>query len=276
MRTALAIVLVLLGHVAHAEKPTESARAILDTQLEALRTDATKWPATFSDDALILGLATDQPASSLALRTVIFDRIVNGPGEITKTKVASLVAGGDDKTLWWTAEVVFSGTLREAGTTTPTWTEKFRFSELATSSDGKAWKVVAAAFDQGRKDLPEVSADDVPDKLAGATEAGALSALLASPASVASSISTAPSTFVIGSSPKERGVGKAAKKTLAGWRKLSLAVVGTPREVHTATYGFAQGFVDWKHGKTTYRMLAVIFAVPRADGSWQPVGLHYQ
>jgi len=276
MRTAIVIVLLVATQVAHADKPSDRARTLLDTQLEALRgrDDATLW-TTFADDAVILGFATDKPAKSLAISTVIFDQIINGPGDVTKSKIASLVAGGDAKTLWWTAEVVMSGTFREAGTTTPTWTEKYRVSELAIS-DGKTWKVVAAAFDHGRKNLPEVTPDDTPETLAGANEAGPLAALLASPASVASSIATTPGTFVIGTAPGERGLGKAAKKMIAGWSKLSLAVVGTPREVRTATYGFAQAFIEWKKGKTTYRMLAVLFAVPRTDGSWQPVGLHYQ
>lgn len=275
MKIVITIALLLASHVASAEKPADRARTILDAQLRALRAkDDSTWHATFSEDALVLGLARDKAAKELDVSYVIFENIVNGPGDVTKAKISSLVAGGDAKTVWWTAEVVLNGTFKEAETTTPTWTEKYRVSELATH-DGSAWKVVAAAIDPGRKDVPEVSADETPEKLAGATEAGALSALLAAPTSVASTISTGADAFVIGTSPKERGVGKAAKKVIAGWSKLSLAIAGTPREVRTATYGFAQGFVDWKKGKTTYRMLAVIFAVPRADGSWQPVGLHY-
>lgn len=275
MRMVALIVLLTATRVALADKPADHARKIVSAQLEALRaSDSDALKLTFAPDAVIIGLASDKPASALVASEIVFDRMVNGPGDITKARTASIVAGGDAKTLWWTAEVVLSGTFREAGTTTPTWTQKYRLSELATH-DGAAWKVVAAVFDTGTKNLPEVTAEDTPDAFAGATDAGPLTAMLAAPATIATSITTDASAFVIGTAPGERGIGKAAKKTIGGWKKLSLSISGTPREVRTATHGFAQATVDWKKGKTTYRMVGVIFAVPRRDGSWQPVGVHY-
>jgi len=80
-------------------------------QLKALRAnDGDALRLTFGADAVVLGFASDKPANALVVSDIVFDRIVNGPGEITKAKIASIIAGGDAKTMWWTAEVALSRT----------------------------------------------------------------------------------------------------------------------------------------------------------------------
>ena len=109
-----------------------------------------------------------------------------------------------------------------------------------------------------------------------AIETGAdLTTLLATPGPTAALLAADPAVFVVGTDKGERATGKAAAKLLATWARLTLAIEGTPREVRTARWGFAQAHVTWTKGTTLRRMNALIIALPQPDGTWKPVGLHY-
>ncbi len=113
------------------------------------------------------------------------------------------------------------------------------------------------------------------DPLATTTDAGPLSKLLIDPGAIAKTLYDEPSIVVLGTEMSERAVGPAAaKKLLGSWAKLALSIDGKPREVRSATWGYAAANVAWMvKGKTT-KMRATLYAL-QIDGAWKVVGVHF-
>ena len=263
------IVLLLLAGTAHADLEAD-ARKVLDGQLKTIRTgDEAAFRALFDPDAIVVGYKPDEPGKELSDLYFVADLFGGSPHtSLRKLAVKSIGGvGGDAKAMWFTAEITASAHIPEPGFGASNETITFRLSELATF-DGKAWKIVAAAVD-----LPSTPRGSAGSEFTGATVAGPLTAMLAAPATTAAALRA--DAFVIGTDKAERGIGPAAKKLLAKWSKLELAIEGKPREVRTATWGFAQAHVAWKQKTKTVYMSALVIAVPKPDGTWTPVGLHY-
>lgn len=277
MRALILAVVLATSATARAETAADRARALIAVQLAAFgqATDAPIRPL-FAPDAVLVGYALDT-AGKDANGFYVAHRIagITPHVSIRKHAITSLVAGGDASTLWFTAELALTLTGGEPGERN--WRTKplvVRFTELCVRDAG-GWKIVAAVFDRPHRKLAAAE-DDAVEPIAGATAPGPLTALLASPAALAAALGTDRATFVVGTAPGERAVGRpAAARLLARWRELALTTPGVPREVHTATWGFAQAHVRWKRGGKEYAMFGLVIAVPGADGAWVPVGVHY-
>ena len=142
-----------------------------------------------------------------------------------------------------------------------------RMTELIVGGKG-----VAAHIDDPARGKREPAAS-VP--IAPSTDAGPLTAMLADPTALAAALLDDPATSVFGTEEGERAVGLAAsKKLVTSWSKLSLAVDGKPREVRTATWGYAAANVAWKSKTKTITMRATVFAV-MVGTAWKAVAVHY-
>jgi len=269
MRIAIAIVLVATP--VHAGNPDDTARKVLDAQLSLLRraTDAQR-RALYDKDTVLL---SDHGARTVGDTPEDYVRLVEtfGSVQVDDARIDTITAGGGDGVAWFDAGVTLAMSGAAEGVGEFKNTSKARVSQLAVSA-GSGWKVVASIFDWGGVNSPT---KDAPQPIGGATTAGPLAPLLASPAALADALSTDPHVFVVGTEKSERAIGPAAaKKLLASWSKLKLSVEGPVREVETKTYGFAQAHVKWTQGKDTYWMHALIIAVPAGSG-WRVVGVHY-
>jgi hypothetical protein len=274
----LAVVLLLISTVAYADTPTDRARKFLQTQFDKIaegREDAVK--PTFAADAIVLGLDAEQTVSES--NQDLSMRLVGGsPHSVFKNAaIKSLVAGGDDTVVWFTADVTVTYNNWEPEDRPRNGLKlAWRVTELIVNDNG-TWKCVAGVVTEPAKTEPQTHANH--DKIGAATKAGVLAPLLASPAQLTKVLSTDKSTFVLGTDKNERAVGQAAaKKLLARWTKLGMTVDGPVREVTTKTYGFAQASVQFqskaKDKTVYYTMQALIIAVPKGDG-WSVVGVHY-
>ena len=99
---------LLLGHAA-AETPAQRAKLLLEAQLAPLR-DTTKPLAelVFDPEAVVFGIGGGQQIKDLS--TELYQLFGGGSPHsfIKKAKVLSLVAGGSDAAVWWTAEVAIT------------------------------------------------------------------------------------------------------------------------------------------------------------------------
>lgn len=97
-----------------------------------------------------------------------------------------------------------------------------------------------------------------------------------SPTKLAKALLVEPSTIVLGSSTADRGVGAGAAKLVGTWSKLQLTEL-TSLQRTSKTWGFAVARVDLD-GKTEdqkVRLWASLIALPKPDGTWQVVTLHF-
>jgi len=261
-----ALLLILAASIAHADsgKPADRARATLEAQL---KDHGKNLQATFAKDAVLL------TSGGRELKDYSFDDEATGSPHFSlkSTKIKSLVAGGDDAVVWFTAEVTVVTQGQEPGDAWHDVTRVWRMTELL---DGATGKVVVAAFDAPIGALSDSSSAtdwEVPSP----TAAGPLAALLGSATALDGALSTDANAFVVGTDANERGVGGGAKKLVKSWAKLKLTVDGKVREVVTKKHGFAVAKVSYAVGKKTYRMRALLVAVPTADGKWSAVGVHF-
>ena len=278
----MALLLVLLCGRAAAVKPAARARAFASAQLATVRADDTAaMVATFAPDAVLLGLGhSGAPAAKAAdLR----DALMNGSPHSTfkKATIRSIVAGGDDSQVWFTAEIdtVYDNFEPEGMGSGPNSHQASRLTELIVK-DGDTWKAVAGVID--RPTATSGYYTPAPVEVANPTAAGPLAPLLASPAALIERLASAPGSFVLGTDRRERGIGRpAARKLLGRWTKLGLQLGGAVREVQSSSYAFAQAGVSWtarskydKDRTLTYTMTALVIAVPDGDG-WRVVAVHY-
>jgi len=272
----IATCLILLASTAAAadsRKADKIANDVLAAQLprvpRAADDDDAHRRARYTKDTVLLG-SSDQPVGEIAEGYVDLIPTI-GSVQVDRSRITSLVAGGDQSVVWYTSDVSvkYSGAAEGVGEFRSSDTN--RITQVAVS-DGKAWKVVASLIG-----LPGGAlSSDAPGDMAGATAAGPLAPLLASPKALAAALSADPHTFVIGTDKGERAIGPAAaKKLLTSWAKLSLVIDGKVREVETKSYGVVQGHVKWTKGKDTRWMNAMLVAVPAPDGAWKVVGVHY-
>jgi hypothetical protein len=141
-----------------------------------------------------------------------------------------------------------------------------RLTELLTAESG--WKVVAAAFSEPHDPTMEANPSGPID---GATDAGPLTALLASPAQLQAALAKGTATSVFGTDRGEHAYGDAAARALVKtWSKLALAVEGKPREVHGKGWGFSLAYVNWLKKGDPYpsRMAGLVLGVPDDHGGW--------
>jgi hypothetical protein len=111
---------------------------------------------------------------------------------------------------------------------------------------------------------------------AAAAEPHVLSAMLASPATIAVNLAPDAEIAVFGSSPGEVGLGSAAAKKLLGqWKKLKITVVGAPREIIDGDLGVALADVDLLYKNRPVRLRAMLVARKASGGTWQVVALDY-
>ena len=272
----IAACLILLASTVVTAGPTKVdriAKDVLAAQLpqipRAANDDDAHRRARYTNDTVLLG-SSEQTVGDTAEDYVDLVPTI-GSVQVDRSRIASLVAGGDRSVVWYTSEVTvaYSGAAEGVGEVHGSATH--RITQLAVR-DGNAWKVVASLIGLEGGALSSHAPGDV----AGATAVGPLTPLLASPRALASALASDPHTFVLGTEKAERAIGpKAAKKLLASWAKLSLAVDGRVREVETASYGFVQAHVKWTQGKTTHWMDAMLVAVPAPGGAWKVVGVQY-
>jgi hypothetical protein len=225
--------------------------------------------ARYKSETVLLG-SSDQTVGETSKDYVDLVPTV-GSVQVDRARIDSLVVGGDESVVWYTSEVAvdYSGGAEGVGISRSSSTH--RITQVAVA-DGKEWKVVASLNGLEGGALSSRK----PGDMAGATAAGPLTSLLASPQALAAALSSDPHTFVLGSEKGERAIGPAAaKELLTSWAKLSLVVEGKVREVETTSCGFVQAHVKWTTGKATRWMDAMVVAVPAPNGAWAVVGVHY-
>ncbi len=276
MRSALVVILVSIAATASADptqKPADAARQLLETQLAALvKHDAAALKATFDEDAVVLGVFGDEPFKDAG---DIQFAIAGSPSfTVEKTKIVSLVAGGDDAALWFSADVSIIIQGQEHGARWSHKTAEFRFTELAVPGPHGSTKTIAAVIDRPLDKLAPRAASS--GQIPSPTSAGPLAALLASATALDAALAKDPAVVVLGTEKAERAVGPAAAhKLLTSWSKLKLTLDGKPRELATKRCGFAQGKVSFTVGKDTYRMRGMVLGLPTAEGGWKVVAVHY-
>jgi hypothetical protein len=272
----IATCLILLASTAAAADSTrvdKIAEDVLAAQLpqvpRAANDDDAHRRARYTKDAVLLGSREETVGETPEDYVDLIPTL--GSVQVDVSRITSLVAGGDQSVVWYTSDVSadYSGAAEGEGEIHGS--AKHRITQVAVS-DGKAWKVVASLL--GLEGGAMFSG--APSDIGGATAAGPLAPLLASPKALAAALSADPHTFVLGTEKAERAIGPAAaKKLLTSWAKLSLVVDGKVREVETKSYGVVQGHVKWTKGKATHWMDAMVVAVPAPGGAWKVVGVHY-
>jgi hypothetical protein len=263
----LAPLLLLLTACPVFASPTSRATKVLDAQIAGIKGATSRPLDTFAPDATLL-VPDPRSRSRPALEDAI--RRTSPHEQLRGAKLQKVVAGGDDHAVWVSAELSLSIWSAEPGTPAHLTTRELRVTELLTADAG--WKVVAAAFSEAHDPTMEKSPGA---PIAGATEAGPLTALLAAPDKLAAALDK--SAAVYGTARDERGYGAAAPKLVAGWSKLALTIGGTPREARGEHVGFAIAYVDWarKGDKYPSRMAALVIGKPAASGGWSVVAVHY-
>jgi hypothetical protein len=277
MRLAIAL-LVAFSSVASAGgiTPAVRARTFLEAQLKKLDDKS-----NVTADALVLGPWGSEESFTKEVNADLSMALVGGSPHnvLKKTTIKSLVAGGNDLVVWFTAEIVatYDG-IEPEQRMRRNLKSTSRFTELI-ALDGETWKVVAGAFTRSIG-VVNGGGGEPTEKLANKTQAGTLTALVTSPADLAKAWSTDKSSFVLGTESAERAVGPAAVKKLLGrWTKLGLKQYGDVREVQTKNYAFVQTGVyfaktDKDKKVTYYEMPVLLIAVP--DGqTWKVVAVHY-
>lgn len=272
MRTSVLIAILVVVGVAHAETPAQRAKKFVDTQLATLADGSTrKMEELFDPEALVMGIHVNGQLKDYA--SDLYQAFAGGSPhvQIKKTKVKSLVAGGNDAATWFTAEVLITAGGPEPGFGYSSGTTTLRVTQLIVPQGG-TWKVVAATIDRPGKPNDYTSPRN---PVAGATTAGPL-ASLTSVAAIEAALAKDSGVFVIGTDKRERAIGPAkAKKLLRSWGKLTLERDAEVREVTTKTYGFLQSHVYLVKGKQRFAMGMLLIALPAPDGTWQVAGVHY-
>ena len=259
------LIIAVLASAAHAD-PKADAKKLVDEQIKVFKSgEDDKLRALFDPDAIVIGQRRREAGKDLSGGYFVPNMFGGSPHTQLKKLVLKSIAaaGGDAKVFWFTAELTASAHIPEPGFGARNETLTLRLTELVVGG-----KIVAAALDHAAVPEEWTNGD-----ITGATEAGSLTAMLATPATTGAAL--AADGFAIGTDKGERAVGPAAKKLLGKWAKLELSVEGKPREVRTATWGFAQARIAWKQKKETVHMLGFVIATPKPDGTWTPIGVHY-
>lgn len=258
--------------------PTERARAFLDAQLASVLADTlhdhSRLLAHFDPEARVLGAGKIDHA----IRNLRAGILAQDPhDEVLSAKVASLVAGGNDRVVWLQFDLVIELKAWEsgAGDSGPGGMARrtVRGSELITEKSG--WKAVAAAFSTLRE--PEPSQPPFP--VADPTEPGPLTGLAADPIRAARALRDDPAVAVVGFGPGDRAIGPVAARALLG--KLGArtpALLGKPREIRTAYWGLVHANLDLPlDGEALPARAGVqLIALPDAKGVWSVVSVHYE
>ena len=276
MRLSLVVLVSLCVGSAAAEDlpPAKRAMQLLEKQVDVMRPSGSKdFIATLAADALVLVPDAYVLPKALAEQDSFLD-----PSEVMlgSAKIRTIVAGGTADAIWAGAELTHSFSQYDCPPALPkcSGSRSLRATELFARSGG-VWTAVALHLD----DPPPAKADKPdPSSILAPTAAGPLTALLIDPTALAAAIKDDPAVIVLGTETSERAVGTAAaKKLLAGWKKLTFELDGKPTEVRTKTYGYAAATVRWlRKGKPPLAMRATVFAVPGpTDGTWQVVAVHY-
>lgn len=246
-------------------KPAPNLEDVLKAQLDAVKhwSDDTPMRATFAPNAIILFTNGEHPLDdgSNASRVAY----LSPDATVKEASYDHFVAGSNANVAWFTADLHF--TVIESRTTSK---RTIRATELLDGASD--WKVVVAAF-LNVDDLNGHGASPIKD----ATDSDALTKLLVAPDALAAALDA--NAVVLGTDPKERAQGPAAKALLAKWKGLKLTIDGEQktREVHTATYGYAMANVQMTPAKggDTKAMNAFVLALPSASGSWSVVAASY-
>jgi hypothetical protein len=245
-------------------------RAILKAQLAALANDEA-FNATFAKQATVLtprgGNKIDSPDASVA-SAIAF---LNPHAEVKSATFDHFTAGGNAQVAWFSAELHLTIISREPQY--PATEEKHTVRAIELLDGGAAWKVAVAAFTNVAP-LYTFGTSTIDEP----TDAGALSQLLLSPPALADTLGDG--AVVFGTDPGERAIGTAdSKALLARWKKLTITLdpSSKPREVHTASYGYAIANVRvaTKPGSEPYTLNAFVLALPGAGGAWSVVGASY-
>lgn len=309
MRLALLILVLLVGS-ANAQTPIERAKATIDTQRALLDKDEAGIKTligTFAPDGLLVGKMAVISAKDLlaiykskdrkeskeywainALQSLFWARTTDDPsakpeppvkGHTAKSTVANLVAGGRADVVWFTFDLTVEHAAPDLGGKPYKSKETYRITEVLADRGG--WKVALFQVDVAVPD----HWDEVTSHAGGPPEGEAfpddgdetpLATLAVTPSKLAKSLLVEPSTIVMGSSASDRGVGAAAAKLVGGWSKLKLELLRAT-DITTKTWGVAVVRVDLngKNEDQKMRMFGTVVGLPKADGSWQVVTLHY-
>lgn len=274
---SLSVIALVAGRAEAAPSPAERARAVVTAQLAALTdSDEAGLGATFAPDAVVLWPRAEPTVAKSGLDALDEDLVGGSPHlDITKGTIKKLSVGGTADAIVIVAELALTYDGAEPGFGRVKGTSVIHAVELLVDTGGGAWKVVAASFEP--VETTDWGSSDEPGGIPGASSAGPLTPMLAAPTTLAAALDPGAATTVFGTGKGERAIGPAkAKKLLAGWRKLELAIIGAPREVRTATYGFAQATVRYKRKKgDPIYFRALLVAVPAADGAWRVVAAQY-
>lgn len=260
-----------------AASPAERARAFLDAQLASVLADTLQdhsgLLAHFDPEARVLGAGK----IDRAIRNLKMSILAQDPhDEVLGAKVASLVAGGNDRVVWLQFELAIELKAWEsgAGDSSPEGIARrtVRGSELITAASG--WTAVAAAFSAPRE--PEPSQPPFP--VADPTEPGPLTDLAADPARAARAVRDDPAVAVVGFGPGDRAIGPAAARALLGkLGERTPSLLGPPRELRTTDWGLVHANVDLPiAGEALPARAGVqLLALPDGRGAWSVVAVHY-
>jgi len=205
------------------------------------------------------------------------DKLAPPTRSTVRSTVSNVVAGGRADAVWFSFDLVVD---RATTSGKPfKMTDAFRITELLVDKGG--WKVALFHIDKAKPDewdeLPSLgggppTGEHFPDGEKDST----FSDLATTPTKLAKALLVEPSTIVLGSSAGDRGVGAGATKLVRGWSKLKLTE-GTSLQRTSKTWGFAvvRLDLDGKNEDQKMRMFASVIALPKADGRWQVVTLHY-
>src|SRR5260221_7095077 len=183
MRIAtLLILLASTAATADPAKPEKIAQDVLAIQLpqipRAADDDDAHRRVRYTKDTVLLGAYEDTVGETPKDYVDLIPTI--GSVQVDRSRIASLVAGGNESLVWYTSDVAveYSGAAEGVGMIRGSSTH--RITQVAVL-DGKAWKVVASLIGlQGGAMF-----NGAPNDVAGATAAGPLAPLLASPKALA-------------------------------------------------------------------------------------------
>jgi hypothetical protein len=254
---------------------TQRARAFLDAQLASMLADTLddhrRLLAHFDPSASVLGEGKIERAI-LNLRAGVLAQ--DPHDEVLAAKIASLVAGGNDRVVWLQFELAIEVKAWEGGPDTSAEIEHriVRGSQLITAASG--WKAVAAAFSTPGEPEPRQPASPVADP----TTPGPLTALVTDPGLAARSVRDDPAVAVVGFGRRDRAIGPAAARALlATLGARTPRLQGRPRELRTADWGFVHANIDLPvAGESLPARAAVqLIALPDANGAWSIVSVHH-
>lgn len=271
---------VLFGAVgvARADEDMEvGVKALVAEQAEALLDQPTKHRAfadTFTTDGLAL-LGPRAASGRDAIASALADSGLRGGdlSEITAAKPTRVAIGSlDDDAGYASADLAISAGKKK-------WT--LRLSELVVR-DGDHWSAKVAQLAVVTADKvatawakKSASQREAPDEIPGATDDD--SSLATSPKELGAWLGSSNGMAVLGSAPKDVAVGsRKAKKLLAKWKKLKLAVVGKVLRVtpDNVMWGYVVANVELTAGKVKIPMRALIILGP-AEGGYSTECVHY-